>query len=1121
MSGNIEFGPFLSSLNNLTHLELSSNKFSALSLTTDRSPPSTSLSFLNLSSCLLQNIDDRFGSIFAKTLQIIDFSQNSLDLLPLTFSQLDVIEFLDLSENVRLQLPQGFWNMTSLRSFRFDFGTLQGVPSQISQWKDLEVFSVAFNKLTSFPTSLVGLTSLRRVNLNGNRVGSIPPELIALQNLSQFECRGCSLRDFPTLNISGLQTLYLSDNDIPLVDLSRLINLKQISLQIESVIPSSLKNFTSLESVTFSGSRFRELPDLPPSISFLTLINSSVSFWPDSYWNGLPLLALINVDRGLLPLEFPYFFLNSEAHQKIVNLDGPFTGTLPCSFPKTLRLSLASSQVTGSLCSDLSSSSELQSLILQNNPLITGHIPSELLILSNLTDIVLKANHFDSLLPIEFAKWSQDVSNLSRCVLDQPQSPFFCESERLLGEDIICDIRCLSRKSLAGIWLNDDQPCHSSFLGLKWTKSKIEIFPNGTGSSVVEYHDGCGYAQDISVKLEGTFEVENQTQISEQEYLINVSFKVSAQSAFIYSTKANVWFRFACGLDLSVGQWADLSHTNCHTSLYGLTGEFYNLELCPLRYDTWLVNFQTSTLTTGQGVFMGLVRSTSSCSATGAYRPELNEDVQLRRNWKCQTEELATCLPDCGDDFAFGNEQCDDGNVLSWDGCSSECLTEVGWSCPGEGDGLERVGCEPICGDHLIVSQFDCDSIQTSTSNQNSKSLLWLISCVGIVFLACGVIWYFFKLKKVRNWEIPADQLQLESVLGEGNFGKVYRASWRGNTTVAVKFLKNDVKLNKQELDDFTREAELFKKLPPHPNIVQFLGVCLHLNSNFEMRNSGVEDGIDQHPKLKMKETSFNSLKSEFGIVTEFLGSGNLVEHLQSNLDCESEQSMAQKLQLRTLIDLGKGISAGMDHLHQNRIIHRDLAARNILIHLSWERKSVDLDSVQKNFGSSPSQDQGNDKNQSRIIPKISDFGLSGTEKRRRKIAIRWASPELLVNSRIATEKSDVWAFGVVMYEICVACHFLPYAQLKTNTEVREFVLSGNQLSFPRGLPVQCEALFKACLSYTGALRPEFGVIHQQLYSFEEETMPEDLNRERGIRNENEAENVVVYEVENVDVFYS
>ena len=101
------------------------------------------------------------------------------------------------------------------------------------------------------------------------------------------------------------------------------------------------------------------------------------------------------------------------------------------------------------------------------------------------------------------------------------------------------------------------------------------------------------------------------------------------------------------------------------------------------------------------------------------------------------------------------------------------------------------------------------------------------------------------------------------------------------------------------QIQDFFTEAELMKKLRPHPNITQLLGVCT----------------------------------DPLCIVLEFVPNGSLYSWLHS------EKQMDNDLKLHIV----KGIAAGMLHLHSEGVIHRDLAARNILLDENLNPKVSDF----------------------------------------------------------------------------------------------------------------------------------------------------------------------------------
>lgn len=140
--------------------------------------------------------------------------------------------------------------------------------------------------------------------------------------------------------------------------------------------------------------------------------------------------------------------------------------------------------------------------------------------------------------------------------------------------------------------------------------------------------------------------------------------------------------------------------------------------------------------------------------------------------------------------------------------------------------------------------------------------------------------------------------------------------------------------------------------IPPHPNIVQLLGV------------------------------STNGPRPL--VVLEYCNEGSLDKLLY-----DMEETLSTEKQLSII----NAIAKGLNHLHENNIVHRDLAARNILMH-NGEAK-------------------------------ISDFGLSRALKEEAQVGktastigpIRWMAPESIASQTYGV-KSDVWMFGIILYEI-------------------------------------------------------------------------------------------------------
>ncbi len=70
---------------------------------------------------------------------------------------------------------------------------------------------------------------------------------------------------------------------------------------------------------------------------------------------------------------------------------------------------------------------------------------------------------------------------------------------------------------------------------------------------------------------------------------------------------------------------------------------------------------------------------------------------------------LCASLSVCGNGIVTSNETCDDGNTVSGDGCAADCQSvERGWACrvPGK-------RCTPVCGDGIVVGTETCDDGNT------------------------------------------------------------------------------------------------------------------------------------------------------------------------------------------------------------------------------------------------------------------------------------------------------------------------------------------------------------------------------------------------------------------------
>uniref|UniRef100_A0A8C8J9K3 Tyrosine-protein kinase n=1 Tax=Oncorhynchus tshawytscha TaxID=74940 RepID=A0A8C8J9K3_ONCTS len=247
--------------------------------------------------------------------------------------------------------------------------------------------------------------------------------------------------------------------------------------------------------------------------------------------------------------------------------------------------------------------------------------------------------------------------------------------------------------------------------------------------------------------------------------------------------------------------------------------------------------------------------------------------------------------------------------------------------------------------------------------------------------------------------------------LGEGHFGKVELCQYDPRGDGRGKLVA--VKsLKPESRGQLWREIDTMRELYHH-NIVKYRGVCS-------------EDG-GRTTKLIM----------------EYLPAGSLKDYLPWR---------KHQTDLRRLLHYALQICQGMDYLGSQRFIHRDLAARNVLV-----------------------------ENESTV--KIGDFGLTKSMKEDKSYytvreetdsPVFWYAPECLVDCKFYPA-SDVWSFGVTLYELLTYCEtssspttvFLemlrPIQGQMNITQLVEVLMAGRRLPCPPHCPDAVYSLMRRC----------------------------------------------------------
>uniref|UniRef100_A0A8C2JH18 receptor protein-tyrosine kinase n=1 Tax=Cyprinus carpio TaxID=7962 RepID=A0A8C2JH18_CYPCA len=286
--------------------------------------------------------------------------------------------------------------------------------------------------------------------------------------------------------------------------------------------------------------------------------------------------------------------------------------------------------------------------------------------------------------------------------------------------------------------------------------------------------------------------------------------------------------------------------------------------------------------------------------------------------------------------------------------------------------------------------------------------------------------------------EFPRERLTFKEKLGEGQFGEVHLCEAEG-----MQEFKKDhcgdisdepmlvaVKTLREDANKNARN-DFLKEIRiisrlRDPNIIRLLAVC-----------------VESDPLC---------------MITEYMENGDLNQFLSRH--------ELQEEGYRTLIHMASQISSGMKYLSSLNFVHRDLATRNCLVGTNNTIKIAD-------FG------------MSRNLYRGDYYRIQG----RAVLPIRWMSWESILLGKF-TMASDVWAFGVTLWEILTLCKEQPYAQFTDEQVIEntgEFFRDQNKqvyLPKPHCCPDSVYSLMLSCWKRNAKERPTFLEIHSTLMEY-------------------------------------
>lgn len=268
----------------------------------------------------------------------------------------------------------------------------------------------------------------------------------------------------------------------------------------------------------------------------------------------------------------------------------------------------------------------------------------------------------------------------------------------------------------------------------------------------------------------------------------------------------------------------------------------------------------------------------------------------------------------------------------------------------------------------------------------------------------------------------PRSNLHPITTLGRGEFGEVFLAKAQGidaggkDAVVLVKALQTR---DEQLQMDFRREMDMFSKLN-HANVVRLLGQCREAEPHY--------------------------------MILEYVDLGDLKQFLRIS---KSKDEKSKGLSTRHKVSLCSQVALGMEHLSNNRFVHKDLAARNCLV------------SAQR-------------------VVKISALGLNKDvynseyyHLRQAWVPLRWMPPEAVQEDDFST-KSDIWSFGVLMWEV-FSLGEMPFTAMPDDEVLAGLQNSSLKLSAPENCSSRFYKLMQRCWALSPKDRPSFSDIANTL----------------------------------------
>lgn len=327
-----------------------------------------------------------------------------------------------------------------------------------------------------------------------------------------------------------------------------------------------------------------------------------------------------------------------------------------------------------------------------------------------------------------------------------------------------------------------------------------------------------------------------------------------------------------------------------------------------------------------------------------------------------------------------------------------ELISSILWDRPALVDNVYRSFREDLC-----------DTVQDFLGRPRYRNRVFLEQKLRLSSEVCDRVEKSLKIKdslllnaKTARWvdqwrgdgrSISLEDVVLEREIGRGAFGVVYKAQYAFQI-VAVKHYNEAIQ------SEAKHELEVMQRLN-HECLVRLFG--------------WVAEKTTGSPKM---------------IVMEYGSGGSLFQYLQG------DSSISWQLRLHISGELSRGLA----YLHRMGIIHGDIKSSNAVLTTDFRVKWCDFGLAKKTAGDSCLQQNWNDSKSNK---------LHGT--------LRWMAPETLKYHKDPNRRSDIWALGMVFFE--VASRRVPYASAMDKTQIVSLIKEGRGEKVPEECWQECPFL--------------------------------------------------------------